>query len=575
MSQASKRSTAAEARSELSAALARCRSAFLSVGVFSALINVLMLTGPLFMLQIYDRVLPSRSIPTLIGFALLTAALYGFQALLEGIRSRVLVRIGASLDESLSSRVYTLVARLPLLARGQGDGMQPVRDLDQMRTFLSGNGPAAFFDLPWIPFYLGICFLFHPLIGIAAIVGGVILFIVTLSAELMTRKPTKVASELGAKRNALLEASRRNAEVVHAMGMGGRLAERWATTNADFMRNHRRASDVAGGLGTFSRAVRLLLQSIVLAIGAYLVIMQDASPGIIIASSILVSRALAPVELAIANWKSFVGARQARTRLNETLELIPETDTPLELPKPQHSLHVDHATAVPPADRRIVLQEVDFELKSGSALGVIGPSASGKSSLARMIVGVWQPARGKICLDGASLDQWSPEILGRYIGYLPQSVELFDGTVAENIARFELNPNPDDVLAAAKAAGVHELILNLTEGYETQIGEGGVTLSAGQRQRIALARALYGEPFLVVLDEPNSNLDEEGDRALAGAIMSVRNRGGIVIVIAHRPSALAAADLVLVLMNGRQQRFGPKQEILRGLVRPAAVSAAE
>ena len=315
--------------------------------------------------------------------------------------------------------------------------------------------------------------------------------------------------------------------------------------------------------------------SIVLGIGAYLVILQEASPGIIIASSILVSRALAPVELAIANWKSFVAARQARTHLTEMLALIPVTETPLELPKPQHALQVDNVTAVPPGHRRIVLQDIAFELQAGNALGVIGPSASGKSSLARLLVGVWPPARGKVCLDGASLDQWSPEVLGRHIGYLPQSVELFEGTVVENISRFEANPDPDAVLAAAKAAGVHDLILNLPDGYETSIGESGETLSAGQRQRVALARALYGEPFLVVLDEPNSNLDEEGDRALAGAIMSVRNRGGIVIVIAHRPSAIAAANLVLVLMDGRQQRFGPKQDVLRGPVRPTAVSAAE
>lgn len=563
------------ARSELAGALASCRSAFVSVGVFSALINVLMLSGPLFMLQVYDRVLPSRSIPTLIGFVVLVTVLYAFQALLEGIRGRVLVRIGASLDESLSSRVYSLVARLPLLARSQGDGLQPARDLDQIRTFLSGGGPAALFDLPWIPVYLGICFLFHPLIGIAAVVGGVILLIVTLSAEFMTREPTRTASELGAKRNAMLEASRRNAEVVHAMGMGGRLAERWTTTNAEYMQNHRRAADVSGGLSTLSRAVRLLVQSIVLGIGAYLVILQDASPGIIIASSILVSRALAPVELAVANWKSFVAARQSWARLAEMLKLIPVAGTPLELPKPQHGLQVDHVTAVPPAHRRVVLQDVAFELKPGSALGVIGPSASGKSSLARVLVGVWPPARGKVCLDGASLDQWSSEILGQHIGYLPQSVELFDGTVAENISRFETNSDPDAVLAAAKAAGVHELILNLPEGYETVIGEAGETLSAGQRQRVALARALYGEPFLVVLDEPNSNLDEEGDRALAGAIMSVRRRGGIVVVIAHRPSAIAAADLLLVLMNGRQQKFGPKEEVLRGLVRPATVDATK
>ena len=561
-----------EVRSELAGALGHCRSAFISIGLFSVLINILMLTGPLFMLQVYDRVLPSRSIPSLIGFAVLATLLYAFQGLLEGIRGRVLVRIGASLDELLSSRVYSLIAKLPLVARNQGDGLQPVRDLDHIRSFLSGGGPAALFDLPWIPLYLALCFLFDPLIGIAAMVGGVLLFITTLSTEVLTRSPTKAAAELGAKRNALLEFSRRNAEVVHAMGMAGRLAQRWSATNTDYIKSHARASDVAGGLGTLSRALRRLVQSIVLGIGAYLVIIQHATPGIIIASSILVSRTLAPVELAIANWRSFIAARQSWARLAEMLKLAPITELGLQLPKPQQTLMVNRVAAVPPGDRRIVLQDIDFQLKAGEALGVVGPNSSGKSSLARLLVGVWSPARGKVCLDGASLDQWSPEVLGQHIGYLPQSVELFDGTVAENISRFESNPDSAAILAAAKAAGVHDLVLNLTDGYETQIGEAGITLSAGQRQRIALARALYGEPFLVVLDEPNSNLDEDGEMALAGAIMSVRNRGGIVVIVAHRPSAIAATDFLLVLMNGRQERFGPKQEILRGLIRPAAAA---
>ena len=430
----------AVAACDLAAALRQCRKAFVSVGAFSALINVLMLTGPLFMLQVYDRVLPSRSIPTLVGFVVLVTVLYLFQATLEGLRSRILVRIGAALDESLSARVYWLVSRLPLVAPRQGDGLQPVRDLDQMRSFLSGSGPAALFDLPWVPLYLGICFLFHPLIGIAAVAGGVVLAALTLSAESLTRAPTKAASEFGAKRNALLEDCRRNAEVVHAMGMGRRLAERWSSINADYLRSQRRASDVAGGLGTLSRATRLLIQSLILGLGAYLVIIQAASPGIIIASSILVSRALAPVELAIANWKDFVAARQARTRLTEALALIPADQTPLALPKPCGSLHVERLMAVPPSDRRIVLQDVDFTLEAGSAVGVIGPSASGKSSLARLLVGVWPAARGKVCLDGASLDRWAPEILGQHVGYLPQCVELFEGTVAENISRFDAEP---------------------------------------------------------------------------------------------------------------------------------------
>jgi ATP-binding cassette, subfamily C, type I secretion system permease/ATPase len=399
-------------------------------------------------------------------------------------------------------------------------------DLDSIRSFMSGSGPNAVFDLPWIPVYLGICFLFHPLIGTAALIGGLILFVVTLSAEFLTREPTRAASQLAASRNALLEASRRNAEVVHAMGMAGRLATRWTETNAEFIRTHRRASDVAGGLATLSRGLRLLIQSTVLGIGAYLVIQQHATAGIIIASSILVSRALAPVELAIANWKGFVAARQSRTRLAQLLAEIPAAGTPLQLPKPGHRLAVEQVTAVPPGVRRIVLQDVNFTLKAGNALGIIGPSASGKSSLARLIVGVWAPVRGKVCLDGASLDQWSQESLGRHVGYLPQNVELFDGTVAENISRFELAADSGAILAAAKAAGVHGLILSLPDGYDTQIGEAGEALSAGQRQRVPLARAPYGDPFLVVLDEPNSNLDEAGDQALAAAIQSLRERKG-------------------------------------------------
>ncbi len=559
-----------DARSELAKALAKCRSAFVGVGLFSALINLLMLTGPLFMLQIYDRVLPSRSVPTLIGFGILAIVLYAFQALLEGIRGRVLVRIGSSLDEQLSARVYSVIAQLPLKSRGYGDGLQPVRDLDTIRGFLSGSGPAALFDVPWIPFYLGICFLFHFSIGIAAVIGGILLFFVTLAAEIMTRQHTQAASDLAASRHGLLETSRRNAEVVQAMGMGGRLATRWTDINSKFMHSHRRAADVSGGLGTLSRALRLLIQSTVLGIGAYLVLLQNASPGIIIASSILVSRALAPVELAIANWKGFVAARQSRHRLNEMLEAFPADAAPMQLPPPQHTLSVQNVSALPPGDRRIILSDVSFTLKTGDALGVIGPSAAGKSSLARLLVGVWQPARGRVCLDGAALDQWSPDQLGRHVGYLPQNVELFEGTVAENISRFDVNPEPDAILAAAKAAGVHDLILSLSEGYDTQIGESGENLSAGQRQRVALARALYGDPFLVVLDEPNSNLDEAGDGALTRAIQSVRERNGIVVVIAHRPSALAAANLVLVLMRGEVQRFGPKEEALVGLVRPTA-----
>jgi PrtD family type I secretion system ABC transporter len=560
------------AQSELVGAIRRCRAAFVGIGVFSVLINLLMLTAPLFMLQVYDRVLPSHSVPTLVGLAILTAALFSFQGLLDAIRGRVLLRIGGSISEDLSGRVYDALIRLPLKTRGGADGLQPIRDLDQIRSFLSSAGPAALFDLPWMPFYVGICFLFHPLIGLAALGGALILIVLTLATEFATREPATAAVGLAAARGALLEASRRNAEVLQAMGMGPQLQQRFGAINDDYLRTQWRAADRAGMLGALSRVMRLVLQSFVLGVGAYLVINQEATAGVIIASSILVSRALAPVELAIANWKGFVAARQSRKRLNELLALLPARKEPLLLPEPCGSLAVESIAASPPGTGRVVLQDVNFVLKSGDGLGIIGPSASGKSSLARLLVGVWEPVRGKVRLDGAALDQWSPESLGRHVGYVPQNVDLFAGTIAENIGRFDAEPDAEAIIVAARSAGVHNLIVSLPEGYETQIGEAGTNLSAGQRQRIALARALYRDPFLIVLDEPNSNLDSEGEEALTAAILSVRSRGGIALVIAHRASALAAVDHVLVLGQGRQQAFGPKEEVLRAVTRPAVAA---
>jgi ATP-binding cassette subfamily C protein len=555
---------------ELADALRRSRYAFLGVALLSGLINILMLTGPLFMLQIYDRVLPSHSIPTLVGLAILTAALFLFQGILDAIRGRVLLRIGGALDDELSARAYDTVARLPLKTRSGGDGLQPIRDLDQIRSFLSSAGPSALFDLPWMPFYVAICFLFHPLIGIAAALGALILIVLTLTTEAVTRTPAKAAVNFAANRHALLEASRRNAEVMQAMGMGRVLSERFEAINDDYLRNHRLASDRAGTLAALSRVMRLVLQSIVLGLGAYLVIHQQATAGVIIASAILMSRALAPVELAIANWKGFVAARQAYRRLSELLGTLPQGKQPLALPRPETALSVESVSASPPDGGRIVLQDVTCTLKSGEGLGIIGPSAAGKSSLGRLIVGVWQPVRGKVRLDGAALDQWSPIALGRHIGYLPQDVQLFDGTISDNISRFDDEPEPGAIIAAAKSAGVHDVVVRLPQGYETRVGEAGGVLSAGQRQRIALARALYRDPFLVVLDEPNSNLDSEGEEALTVAIRSVRSRGGIVVVIAHRASALAAVDQVLVLNQGRQQAFGPRDDVLRTVLRPTA-----
>ena len=559
-------------RSELAEALAACRGAFYGTALISGMSNILMLTGAMFMLEIYDRVLPSRSMPTLVGLLVLAAALFTALGILDAIRGRILVRIGGALDETLSGRVYDTLMRLPLRVGARSDGTQPLRDLDAVRSYLSGLGPVALFDLPWIPLYLAICFAFHPLIGFAALAGAIILIVLTLLTEILMRAPARAATEAAVARNGLAEASRRNAEALVAMGMAGHIAARWSEANRQYMRSQQEASDLGGGLGAISKVLRMMLQSGVLAVGAYLVIHQEASAGIIIAASILSARALAPVDLAIANWKGFVAARQSWQRLNRLLTMSPARLTPMQLQTPVQRLTVEAVSASPPGVPKIVVQDITFELEAGQGLGIIGPSGSGKSSLVRLLVGVWQPMRGNVRLDGAALDQWASDALGRHIGYLPQDVELLAGTVAENIARFEPDPDNEAVIAAAKAVGVHDLIVRLPGGYDTPIGEQGSALSAGQAQRVALARAVYRDPFLVVLDEPNSNLDSEGEEALTRAILGVRERMGIVIVVAHRPSAIAGVDRLLMMNQGKAQAIGPKDEVLsKVLQRPLAI----
>jgi ATP-binding cassette subfamily C protein len=569
----SPRSARPAASSELREALAACSHAFIGVALMSGLVNILYLTGSFYMLEVYDRVLPSRSIPTLVALSILALTLFAFQGVLDLIRSRILVRVAMTLDERLSARVYDIVVQLPLRSRSQGDGLAPLRDLDQIRSFLVSTGPLALFDLPWMPIYLLICFLFHPWIGVAALVGAVILTSLTLLSEFMTRKPSRVTMQHVGARNSLAEAGRRNAEVLQAMGMAPRMGRIWSETNIKYLASQQQTSDVAGGLGAISKVLRLALQSGVLGLGAYLVIQQQATAGIIIAASIIVARALAPVELAIANWRGFVSARQSWRRLSDFLGAMEKGAEPMALPAPKGSLVLEGVVGTPPGVQRLVVQDISFGLKAGQGLGIIGPSASGKSSLARLIVGVWMPARGKVRLDGAAIDQWSPAELGQHIGYLPQDVELFAGTVAQNIARFEPDAPSETVIAASQAAGVHDMVIRLPEGYDTQVGENGTVLSAGQRQRIALARALYRDPFLIVLDEPNSNLDAEGDKALTQAITRVRQRGGIVVVVAHRPSALAGVDQVLAMLNGRAAALGPRDEVLAKLFGPPAQTA--
>ena len=446
--------------------------------------------------------------------------------------------------------------------------MQPLRDIDQVRSFLSHGGPTALFDLPWIPLYLGICFYFHFWIGVAALAGACVLVGFTMLIEIRTRDATKAAAGFAVSRNALAVEGRRNAEVLTAMGMRQRLAERWYEANRNYIAANEAASDVASGLGSVSKVFRMFFQSGVLAVGAYLVIHGEATAGIIIAASILTSRALAPVEAAIANWKGFVAARQAGQRLDQLLDPhAAGSRRRWRSPRRSDPSASIGFTSCRQASSGRCCTMFPFRCRAGMALGIIGPSGSGKSSLARALVGVWPQTHGKIRIDNAALDQWSPEALGRHLGYLPQDVELFDGNVAINIARFDPDATPAAVLEATHATGVHDLILSFPQGYGTLIGEGGMALSAGQRQRIALARAFYGNPFLVVLDEPSSNLDSEGEAALTNAIMSVRRRGGIVVVITHRPKSLDAVDKVLVVGNGTVQAFGEKDEVLRKVLR--------
>jgi PrtD family type I secretion system ABC transporter len=559
-------------QSELREALKPSRMALLGVGLFSGALNILTLTGSVFMLQVYDRVIPSRSVPTLVGLALLVGGLFLMQGLLDLIRSRMLGRVAGMLHERLSSRVFGMALRLPLV-RADMDAQQPMRDLDQVRSFLSSGGPLALFDLPWLPFYLAICFLFHPLIGWTALCGALVLITLMLLTELFSRRASREAMQVAGTRHSLAGAGQRNAEVVSAMGMAPAVAAQWQEADQQFMASQQRLADVSGGFGAMSKVLRMVLQSAVLGVGALLVIWGEATGGVIIAASIISARALAPVELAIAHWKGFIAARQSWRRLGELLTAVPARNEPLPLRKPVSSLSVQGVSITPPGDPRLLVSNVTFQLRSGMGLGIVGPSGSGKSCLARALVGSWTPVRGKVRLDAAALDQWLPEMLGRHIGYLPQDVELFAGTVAQNIARFRQGDDPDLVIQAATLAGVHELILSLPQGYETPIGERGAALSAGQRQRLGLARALYADPFLVVLDEPNSNLDADGEQALIEALLSVRARGGIAVVIAHRPSVMAALDQALIMAGGEMRAFGPKDEVLRDKVRPIAASA--
>lgn len=554
---------------ELKAALLHCSGALLAVGLFSAVVNILGLTGSLYMLQVYDRVMPSQSIPTLVGITVVMVWLYAAYGMLDFVRLRLLVRIGNTLDRMLHRTAFEVSLLLPLRAGHEGSRVQPIRDLDQIRGFISGMGLTAFFDLPWIPFYIAVIYMMHPSLGILAIVGATVIVLLTLVAEGLGKAPGRRATESVITRSTFADAGRRNAEVIRAMGLSRRFSAFWSEQSTRFLADQRRLSDIVGFTGAMSRSLRMILQSLMLGLGAYLVIDGEASGGVIIASSIMLARSLAPVDIAIANWRGFMSARQSYGQLSNTLRAFAHHEQPMALPRPHNILSVEGLAVAAPGQQKSIVQNVSFVLRSGAALGVIGPSASGKSTLVRALVGAWPSQRGMVRFDHAALDQWDPEALGRDVGYLPQDIELFDGSVADNISRFDSNASPNEILAAAQAAGVDEMILRLSDGFQTRVGQGGIALSAGQRQLIGLARALYREPFLVVLDEPNSNLDSDGDVSLAAAIHSVRRRGGIVVVVAHRPSALSNVDQLLVMAGGTMQAFGPKETVLAAVTVPA------
>lgn len=545
------------------------------VAVFSGVINLLMLSGSLYMLQVYDRVIPSHSIGTLLGLSAIVMVAYMMQGYFDALRTRMLTRIGALFDVALQTRIHQALATLPLRGTKPALAQQPLRDLDQIRVFLSGAGPTAFLDMPWIPLFLAILFIFHPAIGAVATCGAAAIIAMTLLTERQSRKGTKLSTESTAQRQLLADALRQNAEVVRALGMTGRLAAQWSDANEHYLKNSIRLADIHAVLGATAKVLRYALQSAVLGVGAYLVVMEQASGGIMIASSIMMGRALAPVEVALANWKQLVAAREGIDRLRSVLKQTAAPAAPaVLLQRPRHTLEVQDLSIVVPGTDKTVISNVSFGLKAGMGLALLGASAAGKSSLAKALVGIWPAASGVVRLDGATLDRWHADELGRHIGYLPQDVSLFDGTVAMNIARFDETASSDAILEAAHVAGAHEKIMRLPDGYDTRVGERGVMLSAGQRQRIGLARAVFGRPFLVVLDEPNANLDADGENALTRAIENLRRAQSIVVVVSHRPNALAALNMTMVIYEGRSIAFGPSEEIFARIAQSANRGAA-
>lgn len=547
--------------SEFKAAVSASRRALSATLLFSAVINVLMMAGPLFMLQVYDRVLPSGSFSTLVALSIVTAAIYCIVGVLELTRTRIISRVGAEIDQRLSDRVFESSLRKSLVKQGAAGAT--MRELDNLRQFLSGPSPITFFDIAWTPAYLLVIFLAHWTLGVAAIIGTVVLVGLAWLSKQRGRTPLLHARQAVSKSLELAEAGQRNAEAITAMGMMAAYRARWQTVNSEALGWQLLASDRLGGLLSATKAASLLLQALMLAMASGLAISGQISPGAVIAVVMVFGRALAPFEVVMRHRRSFISARESSVKLDEALTGAPIERNHTGLPRPKGVLEVENIRVAAPETRNAILHGISFKLSPGQMLAIIGPSASGKSSLIRAIMGLWPPFGGTITVDDTRLDRWHPEDLGQYIGYLPQSVELFSGTVRENIARFRDDATGGQVIEAAKQAHVHELILDLPDGYETELGNDGMILSRGQCQSIALARALFGRPPLVVLDEPYSNLDSFGDEAFSKTLDGLRQRKQTVIIVSHRTQAIEKADLLLLIGKGQQRAFGPSIEIMK------------
>ncbi|MBK9663512.1 MAG: type I secretion system permease/ATPase [Nitrosomonas sp.] len=550
-------------QNEVAQVLASFKKTFRNIGVFSAVINMLMLMPAIYMLQLYDSVLTSRNEMTLLMLTLIMLGAYSFMGALEYVRSFVLIRVGAQLDMKLNKRVYT-AAFEQSLKQGDGNAGQALKDLTNLRQFLTGNALFAFFDAPWFPIYLFVIFMFHPGLGVFALCGTAILIALAYINEKISHKPLAEANSMAIASTNVASNNLRNAEVIEAMGMLPNIQSRWYKLHSRFLNLQAEASEKAGIVTALSKSCTVALQSLMLGLGALLVLDNSITPGMMIAGSILLGRAIAPVQLLISVWKQIGNTRSAYERLTKLLEQNPAREAGMALPKPIGVIAVENVTAIPPGSKIPVIKGLSFSLAAGDVLGIIGPSGSGKSTLARLLVGVWPAAAGKVRLDGADVYLWNKDELGPYVGYLPQDIELFAGTVSENIARFG-QIDAEKVILAAKRAGVHEMILNMPEGYDTPLGDGGAGLSGGQKQRLGLARTMYDDPSLIVLDEPNSNLDDVGEQALLAALTDLRKRGKTIVLITHRTSIISVTSKLLLLQDGAAKLFGPTNQVIEAL----------